>query len=126
VYDPTPNTREGFSARVSRDLGPGSAIGNSALMETATLQDIVDNPGSAGWEAEMAYGTSRGNGMVGSPYMKANGNEDQETARVGYRMEPDIGQNLNASLDVWAGPGTRSSIEPPTGPKYGLALSSRW
>ena len=127
VYDASPTTRQGFSASVSHDLGNVSRDGLGALIEAERLPDVEEVAENDGWSAEMAYGISQGQGMVGSPYMNAKGSSEVDSTRFGYRIEPDLHLAQNMTVDLWAEPemsdagGTESS-----GNKAGFNLVTRW
>ncbi len=127
VYDPTPATREGFSARISQQLGGVSPEEHGSLLKKDQLPGVNDPTQSDGWEVEVAYGVSQGEGMVGTSYMSVEGPTEAETTRLGYRIQPDLTQTQNMSLDVWAEPGAASAEG--TGDKddrAGLKLTTLW
>ncbi len=127
VYDPTPATREGFSARISQQLGGVSPEEHGSLLKKDQLPGVNDPTQSDGWEVEVAYGVSQGEGMVGTSYMSVEGPTEAETTRLGYRIQPDLTQAQNMSLDVWAEPGAASAEG--TGDKddrAGLKLTTLW
>ena len=103
-WDPRPDTKEGFSAGFGYELGHGTS-GENALLghETYPVQREAD--GNAGWRSEVAFGVSRGGGMVGSSYGGIAGtSDDVDEARVGYRIEPDTPSAEKLSIDVWTDP----------------------
>ncbi len=127
VYDPTPGTREGFSASISQQLGGVSPDEQGSLLKNDQLPGVNDTTQSDSWEAEIAYGISQGEGMVGTSYMSVEGQTEAETTRLGYRIQPDLTQTQNMSLDVWAEPGVASTKR--TGDKddkAGLKLTTLW
>ena len=127
VYDPTPATREGFSARISQQLGGVSPEEHGSLLKNNQLPGVDDATQGDSWEAEVAYGVSQGEGMVGTSYMSVEGPTEAETTRLGYRIQPDLTQTQNMSLDVWAEPGAASAEG--TGDKddrAGLKLTTLW
>ena len=127
VYDPTPETREGFSARISQQLGGVSPDEQGSLLKNDQLPGVNDTTQSDRWEAEIAYGISQGEVMVGTSYMSVEGQTEAETTRLGYRIQPDLTHTQNMSLDVWAEPGVASTEG--TGDKddkAGLKLTTLW
>ena len=100
-WDPHPTTKEGISAAFSYDLGDG-AVDGDALLGPAVFPDQRANEGATSWQSEVAYGVSRGGGMVGSPYGGIGGTSAAiDEARVGYRIEPDTPHAENMHVDVW-------------------------
>ena len=125
AYDPSPMTREGFSARVSHDLGGLSPDGGPLLGA-----DPLPGGGGLGtednWTAEMAHGTDLGQGRVGSPYMAVREGTSDRTTRLGYRMEPDLdNRDRDYSIDLWAEPETGGGDGKDIG-RAGLNLATRW
>ena len=102
-YDPNPGTKQGFSTQMSRTLG-GTTTGGDALLGPTVHRGEVNSTSRGDWQTEMAYGVSRGNGMVGSSYMQLGGEDDIADARIGYRIEPDEHIDRNMSLDLWTEP----------------------
>ena len=104
VWDPRPDTKEGFSATFGYDLGHGTS-GEDALLGPETYPGQNEAEGETSWHSEVAYGVSRGGGLVGSSYGGVSGtSDDVEEARVGYRIEPDTPHAENMSIDVWTDP----------------------
>ena len=120
-YDPTPDTKRGFSAGVSRSLGGASSGGMAALLGPQTFPTATGSEAGGTWSAEMAYGVSRGRGMVASPYTRLSGGGGAEQARLGYRVEPDAAHAADMNLDLWLQPGTAN-----TGETAGGGLNWRW
>ena len=102
-YDPNPGTKKGFSTQMSRTLG-GTTTGGDALLGPTVHRGEVNSTSRGDWQTEMAYGISRGNGMVGSSYMQLGGEDDIADARIGHRIEPDEHVDRNMSLDLWTEP----------------------
>ena len=97
-------------------LGASSG-GVDALLGPEAFPGLTGTEG--GWSVEAAYGRGRGNGMVGSPYGRAEGSGDGGRVRLGWRVEPDADHAADASLDLWAQPGT-------DGHEAGAGLQWRW
>ena len=123
AYDVRPETKRGFSARLSHNMGGASSGGVSALLTPETLPDAGDeSAANSAWSLESAYGLSRGAGMVGESYTRLSGSPTLEVARLGYRIEPDTEHAANAHVDVWIEPGTRESTQE----ALGVNLEWRW
>ena len=103
-WDPHPETKEGFSAAFGYDLGAGSVDGDALPgPEVSPGQGAAE--GATSWRSEVAYGVSRGGGLVGSPYGGIGGTSEAiDEARVGYRIEPDTPHAENMRVDVWTDP----------------------
>lgn len=100
IYDPRPKTKRGFSAGLTHSAGSG---GPQALLDSEILPEAEATGGSKkSWSAEMAYGTSQGEGMVGSSYVQTGDQESQ--TQLGYRIEPDEENAANMSIDFWVKP----------------------
>ncbi len=126
IYDPAPETKEGFAANLSHNVGE-PPLESSKLLQAESIPKIEDINGEKSWNAEMAYGVSQGNGKVGSSYMAVNGGSGAETARLGYRIEPDVDYAQNMMVDVWTEPEVGSSEKSrETGSSVGINLVSRW
>ena len=124
VYDPSPTTREGVSAQLSQALG-GLSPDTRPVLSGDALPTTEGRAMARNWTAEIAHGTDIGQGRVGSPYLAVQEGTTEQTTRLGYRMEPDLDQEQEYRIDVWAEPkesgndGTRSG-------RAGLSLSTRW
>ncbi len=103
LWDPHPATKEGFSAAFGYDLGNG--VDGDALLGPEAYPGRNASDGAPSWRSEVAYGVSRGGGLVGSPYGGIGGtSETIDEARVGYRIEPDTPHAENMRVDVWTDP----------------------
>ena len=123
AYDPSPGTKRGVSARVSRALGGASSSGVAALLAPETIPQAGESRAADGaWTLEAAYGLSRGRGMVGAPYTRLSGSDRVEAARLGYRIEPDATHAADIKLDLWAEPPTTRNQNASSG----AALQWRW
>ena len=118
-YDPYPETKRGFSASVSRNLGGASSGGVAALLAPETIPEAMDTGGDGAWSQEAAYGISRGRGMVGSPYTRLSGTGRVETTRLGYRIKPDADHAADMNVDLWAEPRTHIKGEDAMGASLG-------
>ncbi len=122
-YDPTPETKRGFSARLAHDLGGASSGGVAALLGSGTFPEASQTGGSS-WSAEMAYGVSRGRGRVDSPYSRLGGRAGPDTLRLGYRIEPDAVHATDIRLDLWLQPKVTDHNSP--GDSAGAGLQWNW
>ena len=126
LYDPNPKTKEGFAASLSHNVGE-TPLGSSELLQAESMPGFDDINEDEIWTAEMAYGVSQGNGKIGSSYLAVNGQMEDETTRLGYRIEPDQDLVQNMMVDVWAEPDVGSGIEPGEGgSSAGVNLVSKW
>ena len=124
VYDPSPKTREGVSARVSHALG-GLSPDSRPMLGGDVLPASEGLGMERNWTMEIAHGTAVGQGRVGSPYLAVREGTTERTTRLGYRMEPDLDQEQEYRIDVWAEP--KESGDDGTGSgRAGLSLSTRW
>ena len=66
--------------------------------------------GESRWSVEASHGTSRGLGMVSSPYVRLSGGgaDRMRDLRLGYRVGPDASRASDMNLDVWAEPSTNA------------------
>ena len=117
-WDPRPETKRGWSLSARQSLGGASTGGVDALLGPEAFPGLAGTEGDASWSLEAAYGTGRGNGMVGSPYGRASG---VDGLRLGWRIEPDAAHAADASVDLWAQPGAGGS-----GREAGAGLQWRW
>ncbi len=121
AWDPTPETKRGWSTRLSRSHGGASSGGVAALLEPDVLPEPGDSDGGA-WSAEAARGLGLGHGMVGSPYVRASGTPGvRGKMRAGYRIEPDAAHAEDATFDLWAELGTGEG-----GSAVGTGFEWRW
>ena len=120
-YDPRGETKRGLSVLATRTLGGASSGGVDALLGPEAFPGHAGTEGEGDWSLEAAYGTGRGRGMVGSPYGRAGGTGGVDSLRLGYRIEPDAAHAADASLDLWAEPGTGGD-----GHEAGAGLQWRW
>ena len=120
-WDPAPETRRGWSLAARQSLGGASAGGVDALLGPEAFPGLAGSAGEGTWSLEAAYGTGRGNGMVGSSYGQASGSDGVDSLRLGYRIEPDADHAADASVDFWAVPGTGGG-----GHEAGAGLQWRW
>ena len=123
-YDPTPDTKRGFAARLSHDLGGAASGGREALLGPDSFPGLNEATGGADWQLEAAYGVSRGQGRVGSSYMALRGADAAEAARLGYRIEPDAPHAEDMSVDLWTEPDMQGSAG--TGHSLGMDLKLKW
>ena len=119
AWDPRPETRRGWSVTAFRNLGGATSGGVDALLGPEAFPGLSGTEAEGGWSLEAARGTARGNGMVGSPYGRASGSGESGSLRLGWRVEPDADHAADASVDVWAEPGT-------DGNEAGAGLQWRW
>ena len=119
-YDLRPDTKRGFSLGMKQDLGRASSGGVGALPAPEAFPD-AGNAGRGDWTTEMAFGTGRGRGMVGSRYAALGGGRPGrvEDVRLGYRIEPDADHAPDASVSVWGGAEDAEAAA-------GAALEWRW
>ena len=101
-WDPRPETRRGWSATFAAGLGDASSSGVTALLGPETLPIFPETGGGTDWSLEVAHGTGRGRGMVGSPYGRMSGTGETRGVRVGYRVEPDTAYAEDLTVQVWA------------------------
>ncbi len=112
AYDPTPETKRGFAARLSHTFGGASSGGVDALLGPRLFPEASPTgDGDRSWSVEAAYGVSRGRGRVGSPYttITAAGSGSATGARLGYRIEPDADHAADVNLDFWTEPPTTAN-----------------
>ncbi len=112
AYDPTPETKRGFAARLSHTFGGASSGGVDALLGPRLFPEASPTGGGdRSWSVEAAYGVSRGRGRVGSPYttITAAGSGSATGARLGYRIEPDADHAADVNLDFWTEPPTAAN-----------------
>ena len=106
-YDPRPDTQRGFSMVFSQGLGVSTSGSVTSLMSSGSFPTGFDgSDGESRWSVEASHGTSRGLGMVSSPYVRLSGGGGDQTRdlRLGYRIGPDVSRASDMSLDVWAEP----------------------
>ena len=121
AWDPAPETKRGWSVRLRHDLGDVSG-GQAALLAPSAFPALQETDRDTGrWSAEVAYGASLGQGLVGSPYTALSGNDASDRARLGYRIEVDARHAPDLSLDLWAEPEIRND-----GGRAGVELRLRW
>ena len=120
-WDPRPETKRGWSARLSRSHGGASTGGVAALLDPSAFPEAQDD-GDGAWRAEAAHGRAMANGMVGGPYARASGTLGAKgEVRTGYRIGPDADHAEDATLDLWAEPRTGEG-----GRAVGAGLEWRW
>ncbi|MDE0580844.1 MAG: hypothetical protein OXI29_13340, partial [bacterium] len=120
-WDPRPETKRGWSARLSRSHGGAATGGVAALLDPSAFPDAEDG-GDSAWRAEAAHGRALANGMVGGPYARASGTLGAKgELRTGYRIGPDADHAEDATLDLWAQPRTGEG-----GGAVGAGLEWRW
>ncbi len=126
AYDSHSETKRGFSAAVTRQLGGVSSGGVDALLNPERFPAITDSrenrTADGAWSLELAYGLSRDWGMVGSPYTRVSGDRSAEAARLGYRIEADAAHAADMSVDFWVEPRIRTGAVS----VVGLSLEWRW
>ena len=122
-YDPRPETRRGLSASFGGSLGGAPSGGAAAFLDRDVFPDASDGDGGEAWNAEMAYGTGLGAGMVGSSYGRVRGGNlgARDGLRLGYRIGPDASHAADVSADVWAEPETDGD-----GNAVGAGLEWKW
>ena len=120
-WDPRPETKRGWSLSAKQGFGGASTGGVDALLGPEAFPGLPGTVGDAGWSLEAAFGTGLGHGMVGSPYGRASGTDGVDGLRLGWRVEPDANHAADASLDLWAQPGTDGD-----GNEAGAGLRWRW
>ena len=106
AYDRNPQSKRGFQAEISNNYGSHSSGGASALLNPELFPQISETTGASTWSAEMAYGLSRDNGMVGAPYTRLSGSRRVGFGRMrlGYRIEPDALSANRLTVDLWTEP----------------------
>ena len=121
-WDPRPDTKRGWSARLSRSHGGASTGGVAALLDPSAFPETEGDDGDGAWRAEAAHGRGLANGMVGGPYARASGTLGAKgELRTGYRIGPDADHAEDATLDLWAQPRTGEG-----GGAVGAGLEWRW
>ena len=125
-YDPAPDTKRGFAARLSHDLGGSASGGAQALLGPESFPGLNEASGGGRWALEAAYGVSRGRGRVGSSYMALRGADAAEAARLGYRFEPDAPHAEDVSVDVWAEPALQDTTNPGNTNNHRLGMDLNW
>ena len=102
TWDPSPDTKRGWSARLGHDFGDTSTGGRQALFEPSVFPTLQDTQaGQHTWSFEAAYGLPPWQGLVGSPHAVLSGSDAVERARLGYRIEPDQSDAPDLDLEVW-------------------------
>ena len=129
-YDPAPDTKRGFAARLSHDLGGAASGGAQALLGPESFPGLNEASGGGRWALEAAYGVSRGRGRVGSSYMALNGADAGTATRMGYRLEPDAPHaedvSMDVSMDVWAEPALQDTTNPGNTNNHRLGMDLKW
>ena len=111
-YDPHPDTQRGFSMVFTQGLGVSTSGDVTSLMTSSSFPTGFDSSdGESRWSVEASHGTSRGLGMVSSPYVRLSGGgtDQMRDLRLGYRVGPDASHASDMNLDVWAEPSTNAS-----------------
>ncbi len=119
ALDRSPTTKRGLSVSVSQSLG-GLSSGAASLLEPEAFPEAKASGRERRWKAEAAFGISRGFGMVGSPYLALDGAAAADSARMGYRIEPDASYAPNLTMDVWV----RTEVQ--TDSSVGATLAWHW
>ena len=120
AWDPRPETKRGTLVLATRDWGDASD-GVDALLGPEAFPGLTEAGGQGDWAVEFAHGTGRGQGMVGSRYVRTSGAGEDGEMRLGYRIEPDAAHAAAASVDLWAGAGVNGG-----GQGAGATLQWRW
>ena len=110
-YDPRPDTQRGFSMVFTQGLGVSTSGDVTSLMTSGSFPTGYDSSdGESRWSVEASHGTSRGLGMVSSPYVRLSGGgtDRMRDLRLGYRVGPDASHASDMNLDVWAEPSTNA------------------
>ena len=116
-YDPRPETKRGFTARVTQNFGGASSGGAATLLSPMVFPEAQKAESGGAWSLEAAYGMNRGRGMVGSTYSTLTGKSSIEGARLGFRTEPDAGHAKDITMDLWTDPAQKDA---------GASLNYRW
>ena len=122
-YDPRPDTQRGFSMVFSQGLDVTTSGGVKSLVSSGSFPTGFDSSdGDSRWSVEASHGTSRGLGMVSSPYVRLSGGgtDQMRDLRFGYRVGPDASRASHMNLDVWAKPVTHA------GQPVEVGASLRW
>ncbi len=98
-WDLNPDSPRGFSARISNDLAPDSAL--SALLSDEAFPSAQGIGKNSLWEAEVAYGFSQPRGRTGLPYLEFGRTGDTQRGQVGYRLLPGPEENGGLELDIY-------------------------
>ena len=110
-YDPRPDTQRGFSMVITQGLGVSTSGDVTSLMTSGSFPTGFDSSdGESRWSVEASHGTSRGLGMVSSPYVRLSGGgtDRMRDLRLGYRVGPDASHASDMNLDIWAEPSTNA------------------
>ena len=111
-YDPRPDTQRGFSMVFTQGLGVSTSGGVTSLMTSGSFPTtgFDSSDGESRWSVEASHGTSRGLGMVSSPYVRLSGGgaDQMRDLRLGYRVGSDASHASDMNLDVWAEPSTNA------------------
>ncbi len=123
AWDPAPETKRGWSARLRHELGDPTSGGRDALLSPTAFPSLTETEdGTARWSLETAYGFTLGQGLVGSPHGALSGaGGSVDRARLGYRIEADAPHARDLDLDLWAEPGFRDGDD-----RAGLSFRLRW
>ena len=105
-YAADPSTPRGFRTLFSHNFGGSASEGVAGLLESDLFPETTETSGlESSWEAEMAYGFSSLDGLIGSPYTRlSGGSSDLGRLRLGYRLEPESLFEETTTLEVWAEP----------------------
>ena len=116
VYDPRPLTKRGLSARFLRNFNdtPSDVVSNKNGVLSFSNQDD-----DRLWDFEVTYGRERNNDLVGTRFISFTGTDENESARIGYRIEPDSDRAENISTSLWVGSDTETN-------GVGTSLDYRW
>ena len=104
IYDPTPSTPLGLTARVSPSWGGQAMSGARALWDRQTMVGL--RPGTPGsdnrLDAELGYASPVGSGLVGTPRFGITSSGFGRDYRLGYSLGvlPGAAMNLHCSLDA--------------------------
>ena len=102
IYDPTPSTPLGFTARVSPSWGGHAMSGAQALWGRQTMAALgAGNLESANrMNAEVSYALPVGSGLVGTPRFGLTTSEFGRDYRVGYNLTVLRGGPMNFRFGV--------------------------
>ena len=95
----------------TQGLGVSTSGGVTSLMTSGSFPTGFDSSdGESWWSVEASHGTSRGLGMVSSPYVRLSGGgaDRMRDLRLGYRVGPDASHASDMNMDVWAEPSTNA------------------
>ena len=94
-YDPHPETKRGFSASISQNLGGASSGGVTALLNPEVFPENLGNGASgavaSGWEMETSYGfPTFGGRFTTSPHVGVGFTRSLPDYTLGWRLTPEM------------------------------------